>query len=407
MSLLKRLGSRLPEPPASPGGPPKTEGAGERIALLLIEDNLAQAQLVRELLAEVPHIFFQIVHADRLSSALQRLAKERFDVILSDLKLPDSDGLQTFEQVHAQAPGTPIVVFSGLTDVSLAIQAVQGGAQDYLIKGEVNGATLVRALSHAIERHRQAPQVPSSGTRGKLLGFVGAKGGVGTTTVALNLATLLAAQQPTILVELRPSLGTLASHLQNTFPETLATLSSLNPREINERALRRCLVSGPSRLQVLCAPSTLQESGSLSLAQLDALLSGLRAIAECVMLDLTPTPLEVFSLAIQQCDIVTIVSEPDPVALKASQALLAALAGWGISASQVNVLLVHRSGAGNLTTLSEAQTMLRAPILGVIPPAAEACLIAMSQGLPLVLSQPHHRAATTLREISKTLVPIP
>src|SRR5205814_214856 len=95
---------------------------------------------------------------DRLSRGLDCLSSRRFDVIVLDLSLPDSTGLETFRRLHALASSTPIVVLTGLSDATVGIAAVQQGAQDYLVKGQVDGPLLVRALRYAIERKRLEEQ---------------------------------------------------------------------------------------------------------------------------------------------------------------------------------------------------------------------------------------------------------
>jgi PAS domain S-box-containing protein len=122
------------------------------IRVLLIEDSPGDARLIREMLAEVRDTYFNVEHADRLSTGLERLATGDFDVILSDLSLPDCQGFDTFVKVRAQAPQVPIVVLSGLDDETLGFTAVREGAQDYLVKGQADGNLLKRSIRYAIER---------------------------------------------------------------------------------------------------------------------------------------------------------------------------------------------------------------------------------------------------------------
>jgi signal transduction histidine kinase len=125
------------------------------IRALLIEDNPGDARLIREMLREASaRDAADVLHADRLSAGLALLAERDVDVLLLDLSLPDSSGLATFETAHAAAPGVPIVVLSGLDDEGLAARAVHEGAQDYLVKGQVDGGTILRSLRYAIERQR-------------------------------------------------------------------------------------------------------------------------------------------------------------------------------------------------------------------------------------------------------------
>ena len=122
--------------------------------ILLIEDNPGDARLVREMLSEIndPTFSFDIECVTKLSTGLEFLARNKVDVILLDLSLPDSHGLETFFQVYKQSPDTPIVVLSGFKDETLSIEAVKNGAQDYLVKGHVDGHLLKRSIRYAIER---------------------------------------------------------------------------------------------------------------------------------------------------------------------------------------------------------------------------------------------------------------
>ena len=122
--------------------------------VLLIEDNPGDVRLIREMLSESRNISLEIEHADHLSTGLDRIAQGGLDILLLDLGLPDSQGLETLSTVHKQAPGMPIVVMTGLSDETIGIQAVQEGAQDYLIKGRVDSNLLTRSILYSIERNR-------------------------------------------------------------------------------------------------------------------------------------------------------------------------------------------------------------------------------------------------------------
>ncbi|MEH2152422.1 hybrid sensor histidine kinase/response regulator [Nostoc sp.] len=128
--------------------------AGKHIKVLLVEDNPGDVFLLQEFLKEVTTVVVDLMPVERLSEALNYIAKEIFDVILLDLSLPDSQGLETFVIVHVQAKATPIIVLTGIDDETLAISAMQQGAQDYLVKGQVTGDLLVRSMRYAIERQR-------------------------------------------------------------------------------------------------------------------------------------------------------------------------------------------------------------------------------------------------------------
>ena len=133
----------------------------KQIRILLIEDNPGDVRSMQELLAGVKDVPFKVEYANRLSMGLQRLADGNIDVLLLDLSLPDSQGLETFLQAHVQAPEVPIVVLSGTDDDEVALEAVRNGAQDYLVKGQTDRNVLVRALRYAIGRHQMQEELRS------------------------------------------------------------------------------------------------------------------------------------------------------------------------------------------------------------------------------------------------------
>jgi signal transduction histidine kinase len=126
----------------------------ETVRILLVEDNPGDARLLRETLREAHSLSFDLVHASRLSEALELVATEAPEVVLLDLSLPDAHGMETVGRMLDAAPEVPIIVLTGLADERVAVQAVQSGAQDYLVKGTVEGGTLARAIRYAIERKR-------------------------------------------------------------------------------------------------------------------------------------------------------------------------------------------------------------------------------------------------------------
>lgn len=122
------------------------------ILVLVVEDNPLQAKLIEELLSETGDTKFTIYCVDRLELGLNYLTQNRPDAVLLDLTLPDSEGLQTFLRMHEAAGNIPVVVLTGNDDLSLAAKAVEAGAQDYLVKGKIDGNRLARSLRLAVKR---------------------------------------------------------------------------------------------------------------------------------------------------------------------------------------------------------------------------------------------------------------
>jgi diguanylate cyclase (GGDEF)-like protein len=127
--------------------------------VLLIEDNPGDARLIREMIAEDPDAPFSVSCADRLSRGLEQLRARDTGLVLLDLSLPDSCGLETFAKVYAHSPTVPIIVLTGNSDHTVALSAVKSGAQDYLIKGRYDRELLLRSMQYSIERKRYQVQL--------------------------------------------------------------------------------------------------------------------------------------------------------------------------------------------------------------------------------------------------------
>jgi serine phosphatase RsbU (regulator of sigma subunit)/DNA-binding response OmpR family regulator len=129
------------------------------VSILLVEDNPGDARLIREMLVSRGLEGFALHIAGDLASALRAAGDEVFDVVVLDLGLPDAQGLDGLKQVGLAVPESPVIVLTGNSDSELALSAVQAGAQDYLVKGEISPDLLIRACRYAIERHRAESQL--------------------------------------------------------------------------------------------------------------------------------------------------------------------------------------------------------------------------------------------------------
>ena len=135
------------------------------IRILLVEDNPGDVTLMRIMLSEERDNPFVLESVPRLSAAFERCAKEGIDIVLLDLTLPDAQGLDAVIRLHERIPRIPLVVMTGLDDEALALKAMQHGAQDYLVKGNVDGRLLVRSIRYTLERTRTARELGEQRTR--------------------------------------------------------------------------------------------------------------------------------------------------------------------------------------------------------------------------------------------------
>ena len=264
---------------SAPVGPEPHAESGARI--LLVEDNAGDARLTQESLATQKVEKFTTVHVATLAAACLRLREGHFDAVLLDLSLPDAHGSDTLSSLRQQAPSIPIVVFTGLSDENMAIQAVKEGAQDYLVKGETDGNTLARRLRFAIERHLSTSARAVQAEQPRLcrtLGLLGSKGGVGTSTIACYLATALhdLTKESVLLADLDFDCGILGFLMEVDTKYSL--MDALQNADRLEADMWSSLVFRTTRgLDIITAPShanLLDEATSEQYRQVFAFLRG-------------------------------------------------------------------------------------------------------------------------------------
>ncbi len=146
------------------------------VKILLVEDNAGDARLIREALAEDRRAAYELTWVERLNQGIEKLNAGEFDLVLLDLALPDSRGLETLGRLRASAPAAPVVVLTGLDDEEAAYAAVRDGAQDYLVKGRLDGYSLVRSVRYARERARLLARLRELSSTDELTGLYNRRG---------------------------------------------------------------------------------------------------------------------------------------------------------------------------------------------------------------------------------------
>jgi DNA-binding response OmpR family regulator len=344
------------------------------INILLIEDNPGDVRIIRELLREANGASVALVCADRLSSGIQQLTEGGVDLVLLDLTLPDSKGLETLTKMRAAAKGLPVILLTGLDDEELAVKAVREGAEDYIVKGSVSAQTLARAIRFAVERHKTKVDRSQRrrSTPGKVVAFVGAKGGVGTTTVALNSAAVLSQQHKSVLtLELSSFNHSFSQRTQQNPARNLSQLLDLETELITEAEIDACMVSLPFGVNAIFAPQQPGEFRQILPAQAEEIIHCASHMADYLIVDLPSHPSTVNQAVVRTCDIVALVLERNPSGVAVGKAAVELLTQWGVPETSLACVVVVKDATSAFIPPAELATRLRCPVAGVIPPAVE------------------------------------
>jgi DNA-binding response OmpR family regulator len=336
--------------------------------------------------------------------ALKEIREKEPDLVILDVMLPGMSGVDICRRIR-QNPETanlPIIMLSALAQVPDKISGLEAGADEYVTKPvdpkEISAR--VDALLKRTERLRGArPEV-----RGSLLCFVGAKGGVGTTTVAVNVAVALAREQKAVIaVELRPSIGTYASQLGLKPTGDLSEVLEMDPEQITEQRIAKILARHAAGVQVLSAPRSVGQFEKLDPDVARALLRGLVQMGDYVIVDLPSYAAEASQVALEQSAGVAMVMEPVPACLEAAQAMMDFIRGSAPASAIVGVVVVNRVGFTSPLTRREVERELDCPVLGAIPMAAEALFAGQQSGQPILLLQPESVAAMSMNELAELI----
>ncbi len=379
---------------------------GEPLRVLLVEDNPGDARLLQETLGEEAGDAFEIEWRQTLEEAVECARSDPRRVIVLDLNLPDSEGFQTFSRMKAAAPQTPIVVLTGLEDEQLGLRAIQHGAQDYLVKSDLTAGQVVRAVRYAVERHRSRLRERERAhevNRGKVIGLVGAKGGVGTSTVALNVAALLARTtgRSIAAVELTGRRGSFSAMLGESPTHTLATLLRFDPATATEEMFDKCLYRAPYGFDVLFSPQQPSEFLDPGADDLRDLIDRLAQRCAYTLLDLPGIGLHETEAALGGCDALVLVGERDRAGVAAAHAAV----GWlrNHQVPPAGLVLVNRVLLTDVSSPRAVASELRCDLFGVVPPAPDLAAGAQRVGAPLALHRPLSAPARMLTTIAERI----
>jgi pilus assembly protein CpaE len=332
------------------------------------------------------------------ADGLAKVDEVKPDLVILDVMMPDMSGLTVCQRLRSR-PSTarlPIIMLSAKSLVGDKVSGFQVGADDYVAKPVDAKELLARAGALL---HRVAQTRPPAG---RIVAVVGAKGGVGVTTVAVNMAVTLTAQgRSALLAELRPYRGTAAHSLNLNPSQDLGGLLAMDPAQIDQNEVTRRVVRHTSGLRLLAAPQA-AAGGSMTEAHLAVVLDVLSSEAEFLILDLPGVTAEGVRYVLGRADQVLLVTEPETFSVACAQADMAALKAWGVL-DRMNPVIVSRSRSTMLLKSGEVEAQLGMPVVRTIPPAPEAFHELARSGMPIVTGKPGELAAGALVDLTKWL----
>jgi MinD-like ATPase involved in chromosome partitioning or flagellar assembly len=381
------------------------------ILALLIQEASADARPIRDALAQDKDHAVRLQCVERLSTALARIAGGGVDLVLLDLSASKAQegGMDSLLHLLREAPQVPTVVICG-ADEGLALKAMRAGATDYVLQPQL-GAGLGRVLHASVELARNplpptTLKMPERGTGGGIIAFLGAKGGVGTTTVALNIASTLARRSTVILVEMRPTFGSLTAYLQpHGTTRNLSHWLNSDSCASNPAAAAATLwaYKNVPGLSILFGPQTADECAEIQPEQAKAIIQSLAQMADYVIVDLPASLSAANRTVIENSGATALVVERDPVCVQSARLMARAIESWDAAGQRIGAVIVNRASISSPMPLPEINTILACQVFGVIPPGADLCSSAQKACLPLVAFYPESLVAGSLNALSEIL----
>jgi DNA-binding response OmpR family regulator len=388
--------------------PCKAEGdcspkGGAPMKVLIVDDNPTAIKMLELAFTRAG---YEVDVAGDGVEALAKIPLVRPDMVIMDIMMPNMDGFEATRQLRAN-PATaniPIIVLTARDRIEDKLSGFESGADDYVVK-PVLPSELVARVNALLRRSQQAAaRAPEQ--RGRTFGFLGVKGGVGTTTLAVNVAVALAqSKKRVILADLHPWAGTAAMQLGLVPRGNVSQLAQSEASGWSTALLESSLERHRSGVLVFGVPMRTQSYvGALEPEKLVALVDGFETMADVVIVDmgngLTPTALALGG----RCHSAFLVLESDGVVIQLTVETVKRLEQVGLIGSRLGLVMVNRARSTSSYTRDEIEQQLGSKLTAVIAPEPEACFHAAKTGTPVVLGQADTILAAQLRELSSGLL---
>lgn len=376
--------------------------------ILVVDDDVDSLKLIGLMLQRQG---YEVIAASSGGQAIDKAAGERPDLIILDVMMPDMDGYQVCRHLRGndQTREIPIIMFTAKTLVDDKVAGFEAGADDYLTK-PTHPAELASRVKAVLARSIARQRTPADGKGGLSCAFIGAKGGIGTTTLAVNVGTILAGRDVTTLADFRLGMGSIG--LSMGFPRAsgLANVLGRPTAEITARAIEAELITHNSGLRLLISSARARESQiNVSQESAVAVVKGLTTLSRNVLLDLGSGLNRLSARLLREVQQIVVTVEPNRVALLMAKDMLQEIHQIG-GTGATNVVIINRTPSGLQIPWQEAEHILEHEMTAIISPAPELAFQAMENNAPMSLVQPEStitsQFAKLVEELQKRTVPI-
>lgn len=379
--------------------------------ILVVDDDVDTLRLVGLMLQRQG---YEIVAASSGRQALSMARSDEPDLIILDVMMPDMDGYEVTRRLRSDqsTSSIPIIMFTAKTQIDDKVTGFEAGADDYLTKPTQPRELFahVKAVLARTSKGRSTQQTGPTVTnveRGHSVGIISARGGLGVTTIALNLGITIRSKtlKNVIIVEYRPGQGTIGLDLGYLKPQGINSLLERKASEITPQAIESQLVTHNSGVQLLM--SSYQAADAKHTANVDGfgtLTKTLPLLANYIIIDLGPAIPPYTDKVLSLVDEVVVVIEPHPHTIKQSKALLQDLGGKGFGQGRVKAILVNRARSDVQMSWSQVQEELGAQMSVIFTPAPEILYQASIRNTPVVLYQPDSLTTQQFSKLADLLV---
>lgn len=368
--------------------------------ILIVDDDIDSLKLIGLMLQKRG---YQISAANTGTQALTKAAEENPNLIILDVMMPDLDGYEVCRRLRAEpdTENTPIIMFSAKSQVEDKVLGFEAGADDYLAK-PTHPAELVSRV-----RALLASRAAASGSVHKavVVAMLAAKGGVGTSTLAMNVAAALSQKIDAVLVDFRPGMGSIGLELGFSRSTGIANLANRHPDSLDAQMIESELVLHSSGLRLLLSSAHAAEAQMrLNPEVAEAIVRQLAMMTDVVIMDLGCGLTELSRELVMAADQTVVVVEPQRTGLLMTRELVRALSEFKLGPEQLGVVLVNRVQSDVEIKWQEAEQLIDHELMAVISPAVELAFQAAEAGTPMILHQPNSVAANQFSRLADEIV---